>query len=313
LSNPQLDHATNEARRQARAGIFFGIGAYGFWGMVTPLYLKAVAAVPPLEVLSHRVLWSVVMLLVILGVMRGGLRRTTDALRDSSLWPALCASTVLISVNWLVYIWAVQTGQLVEASLGYFINPLVNVVLGYVFFGERLRPAQKVSVTLAAIGVAWMVVVVGRIPWLALALAFSFGFYGLLRKKSPVDSVNGLMIETVVLAPLALGWLAWKSAHGACAFVSGGWAERILLVLAGPVTALPLLFFASAARRLQLVSLGFLQYLAPTFQFLIAVFLFGEPFDSRRAVAFVFIWAALLIFSGERLLQLRGGRARAAA
>jgi chloramphenicol-sensitive protein RarD len=209
----------------------------------------------------------------------------------------IAGASALIAVNWLVYIWAVAQGRVMEGSLGYFINPLVNVALGVVFLGERLERPLQIAVGLAALGVLWLTLGLGHPPWVSLALAFSFGGYGLLRKVVPVGAVLGLCLETLILAPLALAYLVARGAQGSLAFGAGNRSLDILLVLAGPVTAVPLLFFAAAARRLPLTTLGFVQYLSPTLQLLLAVFAFGEPLDTARTGAFVLIWAGLAVFS----------------
>jgi chloramphenicol-sensitive protein RarD len=209
----------------------------------------------------------------------------------------MAASTVLIAVNWLVYIYAVVQGRMLEGSLGYYINPLVNVLLGVVVLGERLERPVQVAVAIAFTGVLWLTVRVGAPPWIALALAASFGLYGLMRKLAPVGALAGLIVETTLLLPLAGGYLAWAVASGRAAFLAGQPTLDLLLLLAGPVTAFPLLCFAAAARRLSLSTLGFVQYLSPTLQFLLAVFLYAEPFDRARAVAFAFIWTALAVFA----------------
>jgi chloramphenicol-sensitive protein RarD len=218
----------------------------------------------------------------------------------------LAATTVLIAVNWLIYIWAIVSNRVLEGSLGYFINPLVNVLLGVIVLKERLERPVLVAVLVAALGVAWLTVQVGQPPWVSLTLAVTFGLYGLLRKLVAVGAVTGLLVETLLLAPLAVAYLAWAGLQGRLAFASGRAGLDLLLVLAGPVTALPLLLFTGAARRLPLSTLGFLQYLSPTLQFLLAVFLYGEPFTRARGVAFACIWAALLIFA---LHTLQRGRA----
>jgi chloramphenicol-sensitive protein RarD len=209
----------------------------------------------------------------------------------------LSAASALIAVNWLVYIWAILAGRVMEGSLGYFINPLVSVALGVLVLGERLERPVGIAVAVASLGVVWLTVGLGQLPWVSLSLAFSFGSYGLLRKLVPVGALLGLCVETLLLLPLALGYLVWASVSGRLAFGSGNLRLDVLLVLAGPLTAVPLLFFAAAARRLPLSTLGFLQYLSPTVQFLLAVFVYGEPLDAARAGAFAFIWAGLALFT----------------
>lgn len=261
-----------------------------------PLYFKAVAAAPPLELLSHRVAWSVLFLLALVA-RKGQLRGLRSALRPGRTLAMLAAASALIAVNWGVYIWAILAGRVMEGSLGYFINPLVNVGLGLLVLGERLERPVGIAVAVASLGVVWLTVGLGHLPWVSLSLAFSFGAYGLLRKLVPVGALLGLCVETLLLLPFALGYLAWAAANGRLAFASGHLRLDILLVLAGPITAVPLLFFAAAARRLPLSTLGFLQYLSPTLQLVLAVFVFGEPLDGARAGAFAFIWLGLAIFT----------------
>ena len=281
------------------AGFLAGIGAYGTWGLI-PGYFKAVAAAPPLELLAHRVVWAIVLLLVLLK-QQGRLGDLREALRPGRTLAMLSASTVLIAVNWLVYIWAVVGGRVLEGSLGYFINPLVNVVLGVLVLKEKLERAVVLAVAMAGLGVAWLTLSIGHPPWVSLTLAFSFGSYGLLRKLAPVGAVVGLAVETLLLFPFALGYLAWARGSGRLTFLAGDLGLDALLVLAGPLTAIPLLLFTAAARRLPLSTLGFIQYLSPTLQFLLAVFLWGEPLGPERAVAFACIWSGLLIFTVHSL------------
>jgi chloramphenicol-sensitive protein RarD len=261
-----------------------------------PVYIKAVRAAPVLEVLSHRIVWAFVLLLAIVW-RRGELPALGTALRTGRTLAGLAASTTAIAVNWLVYIWAVQSGHVLDSSLGYFINPLVNVLFGVVLLHERLDRTVRVAFAIAGLGVLWLAVRGGHFPWIALTLATSFGSYGLLRKLAPVGALVGLTIETALLTPLAGGYLLWAAARGTAAIFSGSpWLDALLL-LAGPVTAIPLLFFAGAARRLPLSTLGFLQYVSPTLQFLLAVLAYREPLDGPRLVAFVLIWTALAIFA----------------
>jgi chloramphenicol-sensitive protein RarD len=204
---------------------------------------------------------------------------------------------VLIAINWLVYIFSVAHARMLESSLGYYINPLLSVLLGVVLLGERLSPLMKGAVVAAAAGVPWLAVNLGQLPWISLAVALSFGLYGLLRKIAPVGALVGLTVETILLAPLAGGYLLWEARRGSSAFLHGGPTMTTLLLLAGPLTAIPLLCFAAAARRLPLSTIGFLQYVSPTLQFLLAVFVYGEPFDRGRAGAFACIWVAVAIFA----------------
>lgn len=301
--NPGVTHA--EHTRSVLAGLGFGALAYGSWGFIA-FYFKAVAAADPIEVLCHRVVWSVVILAGLVHVFKqwGTCR---DLLRRRRTWQAMSLSTVLIAINWLVFIYAVVSEQLVEASLGYFINPLVSIVLGMVFLGERLRPLQWAAVALAVAGVAVYTVQVGTIPWISLTLAGSFGLYGLVRKQAKPGPIVGLFFETTLLFPLAVAYLIIMSATGTRDIVfanrpppgsdaPGSLTMDLLLAAGGLVTTLPLLWFAAAARRLRLSTIGFMQYSAPTIQFLIAVLVFGEPFSAPRAIAFAIIWIGILIF-----------------
>ena len=280
----------HDPRDEHRRGLFYGLAAYGAWG-VFPIYLKAVKTVPVVEVLCHRVVWALAVLAVVIAV-RGELRGVTAALRNRRALLVLSASTVLIAINWLVYIYSVTYARILESSLGYYINPLVSVLLG-----ERLTPLMKAAVVAAAAGVTWLAFDLGQLPWISLVLAFSFGTYGLLRKIAPVGPLIGLTVETILLAPLCAGYLGWSMTHGRSGFASGGAWIRTLLLLAGPVTAVPLLCFAAAARRLPLTTMGFLQYVSPTLQFLIAVAVYHEPFSRGRAAAFACIWVAVAIFA----------------
>jgi chloramphenicol-sensitive protein RarD len=292
-----------------RDGFVYGLLAYGSWG-IFPVYLKAIARTPVLEVLCHRVVWALVLLLAI-AWWRDRLAEVGRALRERRTLAALAASTVLIAVNWLVYIYSVVRGRMLEGSLGYYVNPLVNVLLGVLILHETLRRMERVAVALAAAGMVWLALHLGQPPWISLTLAASFGLYGLVRKVAPVGALTGLTVETLLLAPLAAGVLAWRLSAGRAAFLSGDTRLDVLLVLAGPATAFPLLCFAAAARRLPLSTLGFLQYLSPTVQFLLAVLVYGEPFHRAQAGAFVSIWVALALFAYQQLVSAR--RAGAAA
>lgn len=305
---PAPDRADDQSWR---TGLLYGVAAYGSWGFM-PVYIKAVRAVPILEVLSHRVFWAFLLLLVLCW-RRGELATIRTAIKTPRTLALLCGSTVAIAVNWLAYIWAVVHGHVLESSLGYFINPLVNVLFGVAILGERLDRPVRIAVAIAGAGVLWMAIRAGQVPWIALTLATSFGLYGLLRKLAPVGGLAGLTIETGLLSPLAGGFIGWAVANGRSGFLAGNVATDGLLLLAGPITAVPLLFFAGAARRLPLSTLGFLQYLSPSLQFLLAVFAYGEPLDSARLVSFGFIWTALVIFGvyTARRTRLPAGRIRA--
>jgi len=295
--------------RNSRIGVAYGIAAYFAWGFIA-LYFKAVAHVAPFEVLSHRIVWSLVLLLVLLGA-RGRLGLIARALRNRRTAATLTGTTLLIALNWYVFIWAVSNGHLLQASLGYFINPLVNVLLGYLFLGERLRRAQTISVVLAAAAVTWLTLKMGRVPVISLALAFSFGFYGLLRKKVDADATTGLAAETLLLTPVALAYLLHLENAGDLAFTHIDSRTDILLPLGGLVTAVPLIWFANAARRLRYSTVGFLQYIAPSLQFLLAVVAFGEPFTNTHLVAFGLIWTALALYSHDAIRSARTGMFKA--
>lgn len=292
--NPQPTHEP-----ASRAGLAYGLAAYGFWGLV-PIYFKAVASVPALEVLAHRVVWSVVVLAVVLTVQRRW-GEVTAVLDDRHTLGVLAVTALLVGGNWYIFIWAVAHDRVLQASLGYFINPLVNVFLGVVFLGERLSRVGMVAVALAAVAVTWLTVQAGELPWVSLVLAFSFGLYGLLRKTARVKPVPGLMVETALMAPPALLYLALVASRGGLYFGTGSLRLDLLLIAAGLVTALPLLWFTAAARLLPLATLGFLQYLAPTGQFLLAVLVYSEPLTRDRLLAFGLIWVALAIFTIDQL------------
>ena len=288
---------------ETRRGVLYGFLAYGWWGFIA-LYFRAVQTVTPLEVLSHRIIWSALFLLLF-AAARGRLRDLAAAVRHRRTLLALAATTVLIAINWYVFIVAVTTGHVLQASLGYYINPLVNVLLGFIFLGERLRAAQRWSVLLAAVGVAWLGASFREVPVVALVLATSFGLYGLLRKTVRADALTGLTFETLLLLPAAALFLLRAHAAGQLAFLHRGSGLDLLLVAAGPITALPLLWFANAARRLRLATIGFLQYLSPSLQFLLAVTAFGERFTPAHRVAFGCIWTALAIYTVDAIRAAR--------
>ncbi len=280
------------------AGVAYAAAAYLWWGLF-PLYFRALAGVPATEILAHRIIWSAIFLVTLITARR----RWRDVARQ--IWSArtlrsLAATAVFISSNWLIYIWAVNSGRVLEASLGYFVNPLVTVLLGVLFLGDRLTPRQVLAIALAAAGVLALIVRAGRVPWVALVLAVTFGLYGLLRKQVRIDAVAGLLGEVGILAPLALLYLA-SLHHGGTAHFGAGARQTVLLAMSGVVTALPLIWFANGVERLRLSTVGLLQYLNPSFQFAIAVFAFGEPFTSAHAVAFGCIWISLVIYTAEAL------------
>ncbi|VXC81017.1 EamA family transporter RarD [Sphingomonas sp. AX6] len=276
-----------------RRGLAFGLGAYLIWGFL-PLYFLLLAGVTAGEIVADRVVWSLVLLVGILAVT-GRFGKLLAVLRDTRTLGLLAVSAALISVNWLIYIWAVQNGHVLAASLGYFLNPLVNVLIGVVVLGERLTRTQMAAVALAAAGVIVLAVGAGAGLWISLTLAVSFAFYGLVRKVAPVESLEGLTIETAILTPFALAYMAWLARSDALIFGDAAGMTG-LLVLAGAVTAVPLLLFAGAARLLPYSTLGLLQYLAPTLQFLLAITVFGEVMTLSHIICFALIWSGLALY-----------------
>jgi chloramphenicol-sensitive protein RarD len=293
-----------------RRGILYGIGAYTLWG-VLPIYWKQLQQVGALEILTNRMVWSLLFCLLLLSIQRNW-SWVSEALQSERTVLTLAGAAALLTVNWGVYIWAVNAGYIVETSLGYFINPLVNVVIGVLVLQERLRSGQWLAVAVAAAGVLYLTVAYGRLPWIALALAFTFAFYGLLKKQARLPALEGLTLETAMMTPLALLYLGWLQAQGAAAFGHAGWQTSLLLVGAGVITAIPLLLFAGAAQRIPLSTVGLLQYIAPTLQFLIGVFIYQEAFGRTQLIGFSMIWLALVIytFDGLRHQRQRIQRAR---
>lgn len=285
-----------------RTGFLYAALAFVTWGLF-PLYLQFIRHVPPFEVVLHRSAWALLFVLLLLTWQKRW-AWLSPTLRQPRLLAVFGFSALLLSVNWLIYVYATQTGNVLQASLGYFINPLVSVLLGVLVLRERLRALQWVAVSLAALGVIWLTVQAGTLPWMALVLACSFGIYGLVRKTAPLGALEGLALENMLLAPLVLPLLAWWTwQHGGVLADAGGGDFTHLgwLLLGGPLTALPLLWFAAAARRLPLAMLGMVQYVSPSMQFLLAIFVFDEPFDMQRLVGFVFIWSALVLISADAM------------
>lgn len=282
-----------------RLGMLYAASAYTIWGLF-PLYFKALQDIPPMEILLHRIVWSLVFLAGVLA-WRKQWGWIGEVIRRPKVLAGFAASAVLLSTNWLIYIWAVNNDRVVESSLGYFINPLVNVLLGFVVLHERLRPGQWAAIGLAALGVAWLTWHVGQPPWIALFLAASFGTYGLLRKTAALGALEGLSLETTLLFPLALGTFAVLTVNGNNAFLTASTGSQWLLVAAGPITAIPLLCFAAGARRIPMALLGVLQYIGPTLQLLIGVWVYDEPFGGARVAGFILIWSALVLYTAEGL------------
>jgi chloramphenicol-sensitive protein RarD len=294
---------------EAGTGLLYGVCAYLIWGCF-PVYFKAFGSIPSLQIVSHRIAWSVVFLMLLsLRPGRWGAIRTAMTDRRSLL--ILVTTAILIATNWLVFIIAVGHGQVLQSSLGYFITPFVSVLLGLVFLKEQLRRLQLVALILAAIGVITLTVRYGSIPWTALILAITFGSYGLLRKVVTTDALAGLTVETILLAPFACFFLLYAAWRGEGAFLSNGLTIDLLLMSAGVVTAIPLLLFAAAARRLRLATIGFLQYITPTMHFLLAVVVYGEAFSSAHLASFLCIWAGLICYSWDAWRALSAKRLQA--
>lgn len=295
-----MSPGNNEMRR----GLWVAVASFVMWGLM-PLYWHLLKVVPSLQIVAHRIIWSTLLVAAWLLWTQGrGWLRAALA-RPRAAW-MLALSSLLIGVNWLLYVWAVNAGHVVESSLGYFINPMLNVLLGVVLLHERLSRAQWVSVALAAAGVAWLTFQFGQPPWIAIGLAFSFALYGLLRKLLSIDAVAGMGVESVYLFLPALAALVWFESQGQGGFFDS-WSTSVdvLLVFGGALTALPLIGFAFAVRRVRLSTVGLIQYVAPTLQFLSGVFFFHEPFDHRRLVGFVLIWVGLAIFAADGLWRAR--------
>lgn len=303
LSQSTPNSPASVSASHATQGVFAAAGCYLLWGIV-PLFWRLLGSVDPLELIAHRHVWSLAFLLPIL-LWCGEWNALRAALRSPRDWGINLLSASLLTVNWLIYVWGVHAGQVIECSLGYFLVPILNVVLGRVVLGESLRPLQRAAVTVATVGVALLVWRLGHFPWIALGLAASFGFYGLLRKKSPLGPMLGLTVETTLLAPVAAAWLLWKASQGEGALGHRDLGTTLLVLSTGVVTAIPLLLFGVAARRLRMVTLGLLQYLAPSCQFLIGWLWFREPFTSDRATAFVLIWTGLALYSADAFLSQR--------
>lgn len=279
------------------AGLVYALLAYGSWGLF-PLFWKQLAQIPALELVAHRVAWACIAYLVLVLLRRRG-RELLRGLRDRSTLRIIIPAGLLVGLNWLTFIYAVATDRVLHASLGYFLNPLVSIVLGMVFLGERLRRAQWVAVGLAGVGVAFMASLAEGVPWIGLVLALTFGGYGLLRKVAPVDGLMGATIESALLVPVAGLYLAWLAVDGTGAMGRMGTRTDLLLLAAGVITAAPLVWFANAARRLPLRTLGFMQYMAPTMQFSLAVLVFGEALTPVHLRGFGCIWAGVVLFSVE--------------
>jgi chloramphenicol-sensitive protein RarD len=296
--NPAPDVATRTSR-----GVLFATVAFLVWGLA-PIYWKTLAGVPVFEIILHRIVWSFLFLLPVLWG-RGQMGAFKAALSHRRSLTILSVTTVVLACNWFLFVWAINHDHVLETSLGYYINPLVNVLLGVIFLRERLRSLQKIAVVLAVIGVGFLTIRFGRLPWISLALAVSFGAYGLIRKVIAVGALAGLCVETLLLGVPAATYLAYLYSTGQGAFLHSGLDVNLLLVGSGLFTALPLLFFTMGARRIHLSTLGFLQYIAPSGTFLLAVLVYGEPLSLSRLAAFVLIWIALGVYSWDSVRTYR--------
>ena len=295
------------AEQSSRTGFFQAVGAYFLWGFM-PLFFKQLQSISALEVVSHRIIWSVGLLLIILWIrgQMAGFRKVITTLATLKL---MFLSAILIATNWLVYIWAVNNDQILAASLGYYLNPLVNVVLGFFFLKERLGPIQILAVILAAIGVSVLAFESLDTLWISFALALSFSFYGLVRKMAPVASLEGLATETMLLLPVALGYAIWIYIYGNAPTFGSNTRTDIFLIMGGAVTAAPLLLFAAATKKLRYATIGFIQYIGPTIQFLLAIFLYEETLTTAHVICFSLIWLGLALYSGEAYMQSKREKA----
>lgn len=304
----QAKPAPAPSSHAALVGLASAVGSFLIWGLF-PAYFKQLPEVPAVEVLAHRVVWSALFTAGLITLLSGW-RSVAAVVASRRLMATLALSATVISVNWGVFIWAIGHNRVLDSSLGYYINPLVSVMLGVAVLRETLRPMQWLAVTLAAVAVGYEVFELGRLPWISLTLAFSFGFYGLIRKVTEVDPLTGLFVETLIGTPIALGYLITLAGLGDGAFVEAGWRVSLLLALAGVVTALPLLLFVAGAKRIRLSTLGLLQYIVPTGHLLLAVYAYGEPLSDKRLVTFACTWIALAVYSAD---ALRGEGRRAPA
>jgi chloramphenicol-sensitive protein RarD len=300
--NNQAQTPTSADRDYAR-GLASAATAFLIWGLL-PLYLKALQSVPVLQLTAHRLVWGCVFAFLWLA-LRKDIGQVATALRYPRTRWRLCASATLISINWITYVWGIAANRVVETSLGYFINPLVNVVLGVAILRERLNPAQWTAVAIAAAGVGYLTWSAGHPPWISLILAFSFGLYGLVRKLVQVDALAGFGAETLLLLPVGLAYLVWCEIAGVGAVLGAGLGVNLLLIVGGPLTAVPLVLFAFGARRIPYSTVGLLQYIGPTIQLILAVLVFKEPFSGPRVVGFILIWTALAIYAADGLWRSR--------
>lgn len=286
-----------------RRGLITVFGAFLIWGLI-PLYLKLLQSMPVLQIAAHRITWGCVFCMALLLLQRRG-GEVLRILKDPKIRWRLALSALLIGTNWTLYVWAVDTNRVVEASLGYFINPLLNVLLGVVVLKERLNRMQWAAIALAALGVLYLTVNAGYLPWLSLVLALSFAFYGLVRKLTPVEALSGFAVESIILTPACVAYLVWCEIQGVGVMQTASFSLMSLLLLSGPVSAVPLVLFAAGAKRLPYSTVGLMQYIAPTMVLLIAVLIFREPFDMARMICFGLIWAALALYVADSLWRSR--------
>ena len=286
--------------KSVKSGILFAIAAYTMWG-IAPLYFKLIGQVPAMEILMHRIVWSVLVLVVLVGIT-GKFDKVKQAVFNPKVMQVLLISGVLLAANWFIFIWAINNNHLLDASLGYYINPLLNIFLGRLFLGERLRRLQKVAVGLALFGVVYFIVSYGQLPWVALALAGTFGVYGLLRKQVAVDSLPGLLVESSLLLPPAIVYWVWFAGEWSNMLTNDS-SLNVTLICAGIVTTAPLLCFTAAAKRIMFSTLGFFQYIGPSIMFVLAAVVYDEPLDGNKIVMFGFVWLALGLFSYDSLRQ----------
>ncbi|WP_372882391.1 EamA family transporter RarD [Psychromonas sp.] len=286
---------------QAQLGIIYALSAYLLWGFA-PIYFKYLEFIPIYEVLAHRVIWSVVFTAIVITFMGGWPKAIAVFRKPKNIFFLICTS-LLITFNWTVFIWAINNGRMLEASLGYFINPLINVLLGLLFLNESFSRLKWVAILLALVGVLIQVVQLGNLPWVSLVLPISFGLYALLRKKIQIEALTGLFFETLLVLPVALCYLFLISGSNSANMINNNWTLNIWLMLAGIVTAMPLIFFAQAALRLKLSTLGFFQYLAPSIVFAMAVLLYGEVLSPPKMITFIFIWVGIFLFVFENKIK----------
>jgi len=288
---------------ESRLGMIYAVCAFAFWGLI-PIYFKQVSDVTAFEVLIHRIIWSVVVLILLI-IITKQIDIVKDLFKSLTKLKYLVLSSFLVSTNWVIFIWAVSNNQIVETSLGYFINPLVNVVLGYLFFSERMNRNQYIAIFIASLAVLYQIVSLGEVPIVSLALAFSFGLYGLVRKKIAIASIPGLFVETIVILPFALAYFYYLIDTNSSYFMGDDSYITFMLSLGGIITVIPLLLFNGAATRMKLTTLGFFQYIGPTIAFCVAIFVYNEPMNSDKMITFILIWIALVIFSWDGIKNKR--------